>query len=143
MRDHRLRKRRGALGLTQSQIGRSVGLHQTSVSVVERGGGDASLVRKVRRAIVLAERAAGLAGRRPRLDPPPNDPTKVTRALAGKIPASKEADALFDAMANRIWALWDGGKFEEGDFILEFLPEPMVDQLLEEFFGWEAGEATG
>jgi transcriptional regulator with XRE-family HTH domain len=141
-RDHHLRERREALGLSQQAVAIAAGLRWPAVvsnlELRKLNGMQSGPVveRKIRAAIVRAERAAGRGTRRPWRQARPVDPAEATRALAAAVPASPERDALFKAMEERIIALWDQHRFEEGDYILEFLPDAIVTRILDEYFDW-------
>lgn len=61
------------------------------------------------------------------------------RALFVALPASDATEALKAAMMDRAWMLIDSGCCEEADAILEFLPEPDIVRLLDEYFESAAG----
>lgn len=136
-RQHHLPQRRLHLGWSQSVTAREAGLKDPSyVSLAERGKGTAAWRYSVRRAIVRAERLRPVGSRWKPSPPPPPEPSPIeaTRALAAKVPDSPEWQALLAAMKERIFDLYDELKLEEGDHILEFVPEPLASAWLEEYF---------
>jgi hypothetical protein len=54
--------------------------------------------------------------------------------LFSALPACPEKEALWAAMADRIIDLFNESKFEEGDAVLEFLPNDYARQLLDWYF---------
>lgn len=58
--------------------------------------------------------------------------------LFSALPACHQRDALQEAMSDRVIELFNAAKFQEGDAIIEFLPNDYARQLLDWYFDGDA-----
>jgi transcriptional regulator with XRE-family HTH domain len=125
----RIRERRQRLGLSQKALAGLAGTNAAYVCHAERSGARTWYARAIRLALVRIERPRRQVRReQARVD--------RQRALFGALLAGPERSALQRSMEHRIRTLFDEHRMEEGDAILEFLPEADARRLLDEYFGW-------
>ena len=119
-----LRRRREALGLTIAQVAAGIGIGRAAVVSNERRPGAAAEM--IAAYLARMEHTAAEAARIDR-----------QQALAAVVPSSEGWLALQEAMKDRILDLLDANRCEEADAILEFLPQTVGKQLLDDYFDRE------
>lgn len=62
--------------------------------------------------------------------------------LFSVLPGSPQKDALLDAMTDRVIDLYNNVKFEQGDAILEFMPNDYARRLLDWYFDEDAPDVA-
>lgn len=136
-RDHRLFERRKRLGLNRAQLGElflpvvSAAALECTVEMIESGQGSADKVQAMRRAIVWQETAPRRVREERRREA---GRIAFQRSLWAALPDHPAVRALKAAMLDRCLDLMHIGSGEECDAIAEFLPEPDVGAMFEQ---WE------
>lgn len=127
MRTYRLSERRQRLGLTQAVLAKRADVHPSQVSQAETKGAPQWAVKRLRRALVVEEMRFR--------DARQNEWRIARQRLLLRLLGPETAkEALIAALLDRAWRLLDCGETEAADALLEFVPEQLASELLDEFF---------
>lgn len=123
----KVREIRTRLGLSQAELASKAGLpYPNYISRIETGKHVSTCAHK--RIHETCDLLNGREARRLKWD--------YRQNLAGQLPTSPATGRYLKAMEDRIWSLFDQGRFKDADILLEFLPDVLATTLLDEYF-WD------